>query len=73
MLVLSEDQRMLMDSARGAIARESADRDVAELRAEAAGDGFSRAFWRQCAEMGWTGVLVPRNSAASISACQAPA
>ena len=60
MLVLSEDQRMLMESARGADRREGADRDVSQIaRGEPRRDGFSRAFWRECAEMGWTGVLVP--------------
>ena len=60
MLVLNEDQRMLMDSARGAIAAKAPIATRLELRAEASPDGFSRAFWRECAEMGWTGVLVPQ-------------
>src|SRR5277367_4218803 len=59
MLVLNEDQRMLMDSARGAIAAKAPIAMWRQLRAEASGDGFSRGFWRECAEMGWTGVLVP--------------
>ncbi len=59
MLVLSEDQRMLMESARGAVAANAPIASFRKLRAESSGDGFSRAFWRQCAEMGWTGVLVP--------------
>ena len=59
MLVLSEDQRMLMESARGAVAANAPIAAFRKLRAESSGDGFSRAFWRQCAEMGWTGVLVP--------------
>ena len=60
MLVLNEDQRMLMDSARGAIAAKAPIAMWRQLRAEASPDGFSRAFWRECAEMGWTGVLVPQ-------------
>ena len=59
MLVLSEDQRMLMESARGAIAAKAPIAMWRKLRAEASPDGFSRGFWRDCAEMGWTGVLVP--------------
>jgi alkylation response protein AidB-like acyl-CoA dehydrogenase len=59
MLVLSEDQRMLMESARGAVAANAPIAAFRKLRAESSGDGFSCAFWRQCAEMGWTGVLVP--------------
>ena len=60
MLVLNEDQRMLMDSARGAIAAKAPIAMWRQLRTEATPDGFSRAFWRECAEMGWTGVLVPQ-------------
>ncbi|MFZ0210064.1 MAG: acyl-CoA dehydrogenase family protein [Roseiarcus sp.] len=60
MLVLNEDQRMLMDSARGAIAAKAPIEMWRQLRAEASLDGFSRAFWRECAELGWTGVLVPQ-------------
>jgi alkylation response protein AidB-like acyl-CoA dehydrogenase len=59
MLVLSDDQRMLMESARGAVAANAPIAAFRKLRAESFGEGFSRAFWRQCAEMGWTGVLVP--------------
>jgi alkylation response protein AidB-like acyl-CoA dehydrogenase len=59
MLVLSEDQRMLMESARGAVAANSPISAFRKLRADSSGDGFSRAFWRQCTELGWTGVLVP--------------
>jgi alkylation response protein AidB-like acyl-CoA dehydrogenase len=59
MLVLSEDQRMLMESARGAVKANAPIASFRKLRADAAGEGFSREFWRQCAELGWTGVLVP--------------
>ena len=59
MLVSSEDQRMLMESARGAIAAKAPIAMWRELRASASPDGFSRGFWRECAELGWTGVLVP--------------
>jgi alkylation response protein AidB-like acyl-CoA dehydrogenase len=59
MLVLSEDQRMLMESARGAIAAKAPIAMWRRLRGEASADGFSRAFWRECSELGWTGVLVP--------------
>ena len=62
MLVLSEDQRMLMESARGAIAAKAPIAMWRRLRAEASPDGFSRAFWRECAELGWTGVLVPEEN-----------
>jgi alkylation response protein AidB-like acyl-CoA dehydrogenase len=59
MLVLNEDQRMLMESARGAISTKAPIAMWRQLRKEASPDGFSREFWRECVEMGWSGVLVP--------------
>jgi alkylation response protein AidB-like acyl-CoA dehydrogenase len=58
MLILNEDQRLLMESARGALA---ADAPVSEYRIlrEPQGEGFSREFWKLCGEMGWSGVLTP--------------
>jgi acyl-CoA dehydrogenase len=58
MLVLNEDQKLLMESARGAVAEAS---PVSELRKyrEPEGEGFARDFWRLCGEMGWSGVLIP--------------
>jgi alkylation response protein AidB-like acyl-CoA dehydrogenase len=61
MLVLSQDQHILMESARGAIGASSPVSAFRKLRSDAAGEGFSRAFWRECAELGWTGVLVPED------------
>jgi len=60
MLVLSEDQRMLMDSARSVIAAKAPIALWRRLRAEASPDGFSREFWRECVALGWSGVLVPQ-------------
>jgi len=59
MLALSEDQKLLMESARGVVAAKAPISEFRKLRADPQGDGFSRAFWRECAELGWTGVLVP--------------
>ena len=59
MFTLSDEHRMLQDSARGFV------RDklpVAVLRAVRDGknaDGFDRALWAQMAAMGWTGIIVP--------------
>jgi alkylation response protein AidB-like acyl-CoA dehydrogenase len=58
MLTLDEDQRLLMDSARAAVAAHSPISEARRLRA-AEGEGFSRAFWALAAETGWSGVLVP--------------
>ncbi|HXT08118.1 MAG TPA: acyl-CoA dehydrogenase family protein [Roseiarcus sp.] len=57
MLTLNEDQRLLMESARGAIAAEAPISQYRALR-EPQGEGFSRAFWKRCGEMGWSGMLV---------------
>jgi alkylation response protein AidB-like acyl-CoA dehydrogenase len=58
MLTLTEDQRLLMDSARAAVAAHAPIAEYRRLR-ESQGDGFSRDFWRLAAEMGWSGVLIP--------------
>jgi alkylation response protein AidB-like acyl-CoA dehydrogenase len=59
MLTLSEDQRLLMASARNAVAEKAPIAEFRKLRKDPNGPGFSPAFWRACAELGWTGVLVP--------------
>ena len=58
MLILDEDQRMLMESARGAIAANAPVSEYRRLR-EAQGEGYAPAFWKLCGQMGWAGVLVP--------------
>jgi len=59
MLLLSEDQKLLMASARGAVAEKAPIAEFRKLRKDPNGPGFSPAFWRASAELGWTGVLVP--------------
>ncbi len=61
MLLLNEDQKILMESARGAVAAKAPIAEFRKLRADPLSDGFSRAFWRNAAELGWTGVLVPQD------------
>ena len=58
MLTLNEDQKLLMDSARAAVAERAPVSEYRQLR-EPQGEGFSRDFWALCGEMGWSGVLVP--------------
>ena len=58
MLTLDEDQRLLMESARAAVAAHSPVSEYRKLR-EPLSEGFSPAFWARCGEMGWSGVLVP--------------
>jgi alkylation response protein AidB-like acyl-CoA dehydrogenase len=59
MLILSEDQKLLMASARGAVVEKAPIAEFRKLRKDPTGPGFSPAFWRASAELGWTGVLVP--------------
>jgi alkylation response protein AidB-like acyl-CoA dehydrogenase len=72
-LVLTEEQSMLRDSARGLISDKA---PVAHLRSCATArtpTGFSRDLWKAFAEMGFSGLLVPRISAAAGSAVSRPA
>ncbi|MGL4288942.1 MAG: acyl-CoA dehydrogenase family protein [Phreatobacter sp.] len=62
MLVLSEDQRMLQDAARGFVQEKSPVAALRKLRDERVADGFDRALWRDMAQMGWTGILVPEEA-----------
>ena len=55
--VLSEEQQMLRDNAR-AFADEKL--PVSQLRAlRAKGEGFDKAAWKEMAELGFAGVLIP--------------
>lgn len=58
-LVLSEEQGMLRDSARVFLADNAPVAQLRKLRDTRDLDGFSRALWKQFAEMGFTGVLIP--------------
>lgn len=58
-LVLTEEQGMLRDSARAFLADHSPVSELRKLRDTKSADGFSRALWKQFAEMGFTGVLIP--------------
>ncbi len=58
-LILTEEQTMLRDSARDFLAEQSPVSQLRALRDKADADGFSRDLWKQFAEMGFTGVLVP--------------
>jgi acyl-CoA dehydrogenase len=58
-LVLTEEQTMLRDSARGLLADKAPVAHLRQLRDEQAPDGLSRALWQTFAEMGFAGLLVP--------------
>lgn len=58
-LVLTEDQLMFRDAAKRFAAERAPVAQLRKLRDENDADGFSREVWKQMAEMGWAGVLVP--------------
>src|SRR3979411_1057170 len=60
-LVLSEEQSMLRDSARGLISDKAPVSHLRQLRARKDATGFSRDLWRAFAEMGFSGLLVPED------------
>lgn len=58
-LVLSEEQSMLRDSARGLISDKAPVSHLRHLRDSKDATGFSRELWKSFAEMGFSGLLVP--------------
>lgn len=58
-LVLTEEQTMLRDSARGFMTDSAPVAQLRKLRDSHDTDGFSRPVWQRFADMGFTGVLVP--------------
>src|SRR5579859_5027870 len=57
-LVLTEEQSMLRDSARGLISDKAPVSHLRHLRDTKDATGFSREFWKEFAEMGFAGLLV---------------
>jgi alkylation response protein AidB-like acyl-CoA dehydrogenase len=58
-LVLTEEQSMLRDSARGLISDKAPVSHLRQLRDGKDATGFSRDLWRAFVEMGFSGLLVP--------------
>jgi len=58
-LILSEEQAMLRDSARGLISDRAPVSHLRQLRDSQDATGFSRELWTTFAEMGFCGLLVP--------------
>jgi alkylation response protein AidB-like acyl-CoA dehydrogenase len=56
-LVLTEDQQMLKETAKGFIADAAPVDEFRKLRD--AGEGYDAELWRQMAELGWSAVAVP--------------
>src|SRR6185295_15082329 len=60
-LVMNEEQSLLRDSARGFLAKNAPTSHLRKLRDSRDETGFSRALWKQFAEMGFAGILVPED------------
>jgi acyl-CoA dehydrogenase len=58
-LVLTDDQLMFRDAAKRFASERAPVAQLRKLRDDADADGFSRAVWKEMADMGWAGVLVP--------------
>jgi alkylation response protein AidB-like acyl-CoA dehydrogenase len=58
-LVLSEEQELLQQTTREFVAGRSSLKRIRQLRDAADGDGFSRDLWREMAELGWAGIVLP--------------
>src|SRR6266850_3678259 len=60
-LILSEDQELLAKTAADFVAQNSPVARVRALRDANDPDGFSRALWKQMAELGWVGIPFPES------------
>lgn len=68
-LVLTEEQSMLRDSARGLIGDKAPVSHLRQLRDSNDATGFSRDLWKAFAEMGFAGLLVPEDFGGSGLGC----
>jgi len=68
-LVLTEEQSMLRDSARGLISDRAPVSHLRHLRDAKDATGFSRDLWKTFAEMGFCGLLVPESFGGSGLGC----
>jgi len=68
-LVLTEEQSMLRDSARGLINDKAPVSHLRQLRDSKDVGGFSRELWKTFAEMGFSGLLVPEEFGGSGLGC----
>jgi alkylation response protein AidB-like acyl-CoA dehydrogenase len=59
MAVLTEEQTMLRDAAKAWTQEKSPVTAFRKLRDSGNSDGFDRAVWKEMAEMGWAGIVIP--------------
>jgi alkylation response protein AidB-like acyl-CoA dehydrogenase len=58
-LVLSDEQQLLQQTVRDFVGRRSSLKRIRTLRDTGDPDGFSRDLWREMAELGWVGIVLP--------------
>jgi alkylation response protein AidB-like acyl-CoA dehydrogenase len=68
-LVLTEEQSMLRDSARGLISDKAPISHLRHLRDSKDATGFSRELWKSFADMGFSGLLIPEEFGGSGLGC----
>ncbi len=61
MAVLTEEQTMIRDQAKSWVQEKSPVTAFRKVRDSGNADGFDRATWKEMAEMGWAGILIPEN------------
>ena len=59
MAVLNEEQTMIRDGAKSWVQEKSPVTAFRKVRDSGNADGFDRAAWKEMAEMGWAGILIP--------------
>lgn len=59
-LVLTDEQIMLRDNARGFLNKNAPIAHLRQLRDNRDADGFSRPLWKDFVGLGWAGILVPQ-------------
>ena len=64
-LILSDEARMVRDTALDLFRERSPITALRKLRDDNNATGFSRVLWRQIAELGWTGFLIPEEDGGS--------
>ena len=60
-MLLTDEQNMLRDAARGFLQASAPIDQLRRLRDEASSDGYDRDTWKSMAEMGWSGGLIPED------------
>jgi alkylation response protein AidB-like acyl-CoA dehydrogenase len=58
-LVLTEEQELLRDTAREFVGENAPVTQLRKLRDDGDAAGFSRELWKEMAELGWAGILLP--------------